>query len=102
MQCGPLSETTLSGMPCLATIPLICIMADDAPVEYTLRLALVTIVEEEEEEERLFGKINVHYAKLHMIGYASETPIKTYNNVASMGATTIIMINTTYIINIYI
>ena len=35
-----------------------------------------------------------------MIGYASETPIKTYNNVASMGATKIIMINTgtTYII----
>ena len=33
-----------------------------------------------------------------MIGYASETPIKTYNNVASMGATKIIMINT-YIIN---
>ena len=30
-----------------------------------------------------------------MIGYASETPIKTYNNVASMGATKIIMINTT-------
>ena len=28
--------------------------------------------------------------------------IKTYNNVASMGATKIIMINTTYIINIYI
>ena len=37
-----------------------------------------------------------------MIGYASETPIKIYNNVASMGATNIIMINTTYIINIYI
>ena len=37
-----------------------------------------------------------------MIGYASETPIKTYNNVASMGATKIIMINTTYIINMYI
>ena len=36
-----------------------------------------------------------------MIGYASETPIKTYTNVASMGATTIIMINTTYIIYIY-
>ena len=32
----------------------------------------------------------------------SETPIKTYNNVASMGATKIIMINNTYIINIYI
>ena len=37
-----------------------------------------------------------------MIRYASETPIKTHNNVASMGATTIIFINTTYIINIYI
>ena len=36
-----------------------------------------------------------------MIGYASETPIKTYNNVASMGATTIIMINTTYIIDLF-
>ena len=36
-----------------------------------------------------------------MIGYVSETPIKTCNNVASMGATKIIIINTTYIINIY-
>ena len=26
--------------------------------------------EEEEEEERLFGKINVHYTYLYMIGYA--------------------------------
>ena len=36
-----------------------------------------------------------------MIGYASETPIKTYNNVASMGATKITMINrpTTYYIH---
>ena len=56
--------------------------------------------EEEYEEERLFCKINVHYAYLYMIGYASETSIKTCNNVASMGATKIIMINTTYIINI--
>ena len=53
-----------------------------------------------EEEERLFGKINVHYAYLYMIGYASETPIKTH--VTSTGATKSIMINTTYIINIYI
>ena len=37
-----------------------------------------------------------------MIGYAWETPITTCNNVASMGATKIIMINTTCIINIYI
>ena len=42
--CGPLSENTCSGIPCLARIPFIFMMMNDAWVEYVTAVVILSML----------------------------------------------------------